>query len=128
MASSGALGPDQQASLWIATATPELKSAHWPFGWWGQVGLTRDWLPHLCEPAAGLWIGHGYCGRGVAMATSMGQVLANRALGGTLQRTDPALDYPVTALQPIPFWQFRKPGVAATIGWFRLREALGIPA
>lgn len=107
---------------------PQLAGIGWPFRWWGQVGLTADWLPHLAEPAPGLWSGSGYCGRGVAMATTMGRVLANRVLGGELARSDPALEFPVTQLGAVPFWSFRKPGVAAAIGWFRLRETLGIPA
>ena len=107
---------------------PQLKGAGWPFRWWGQVGLTLDWLPHLSEPAAGLWSGSGYSGRGVAMATAMGQVLANRVLGGTLARSDPALDFPVRPLRRVPFWSLRKPAVATAITWFRLREALGFPA
>ena len=107
---------------------PQLKDVRWPYRWWGQVGLTLDWLPHLAEPAPGLWSGSGYSGRGVAMATVMGQVLANRVLGGTLARSDPALDYPVRPLRRVPFWTLRKPGVGAAIMWFRLREALGFPA
>jgi glycine/D-amino acid oxidase-like deaminating enzyme len=107
---------------------PQLKGLHWPYRWWGQVGLTLDWLPHLAEPAPGLWSGSGYCGRGVAMATAMGQVLANRVLGGTLARSDPALEFPVKPLRRVPLWSFRKPGVATAIMWFRLREALGFPA
>jgi glycine/D-amino acid oxidase-like deaminating enzyme len=107
---------------------PQLKGVAWPFRWWGQVGLTLDWLPHLAEPAPGLWSSSGYCGRGVAMATTMGQVLANRVLGGALARSDPALDFPVKPLRRVPFWALRKPGVGAAITWFRLREALGFPA
>ena len=107
---------------------PQLKGTRWPFRWWGQVGLTLDWLPHLAEPAPGLWSGSGYSGRGVAMATVMGQVLANRVLGGTLARSDPALEFPIKPLQRVPFWSLRKPGVGAAIMWFRLREALGLPA
>jgi glycine/D-amino acid oxidase-like deaminating enzyme len=107
---------------------PQLKGVNWPYRWWGQVGLTLDWLPHLAEPAPGLWSGSGYCGRGVAMATAMGQVLANRVLGGTLARNDPALAFPVKPLRRVPFWSLRKPGVATAIMWFRLREALGFPA
>ncbi len=107
---------------------PRLKGTRWPFRWWGQVGLTLDWLPHLAEPAPGLWSGSGYSGRGVAMATVMGQVLANRVLGGTLARSDPALEFPVKPLRRVPFWSLRKPGVGAAIMWFRLREALGLPA
>ena len=107
---------------------PQLKGVRWPFRWWGQVGLTLDWLPHLAEPAPGLWSGSGYSGRGVAMATVMGHVLANRVLGGTLARSDPALEFPIRPLRRVPFWSLRKPGVGAAIMWFRLREALGFPA
>ena len=107
---------------------PQLKGMNWPYRWWGQVGLTLDWLPHLAEPAPGLWSGSGYCGRGVAMATVMGQVLANRVLGGALARSDPALGFPVKPLRCVPFWSLRKPGVAGAIMWFRLRETLGFPA
>jgi glycine/D-amino acid oxidase-like deaminating enzyme len=107
---------------------PRLKGVRWPYRWWGQVGLTLDWLPHLAEPAPGLLSGSGYCGRGVAMATVMGQVLANRVLGGALARSDPALEFPVKPLRRVPFWSLRKPGVATAITWFRLREALGFPA
>lgn len=107
---------------------PQLKGIGWPYRWWGQVGLTLDWLPHLAELAPGLWSGSGYSGRGVAMATAMGQVLANRVMGGTLARSDPALDWPARPLRRVPFWTLRKPGVGAAIMWFRLREALGFPA
>ena len=107
---------------------PALKDVDWPFRWWGQVGLTSDWLPHLAELAPGLWSASGYCGRGVAMATVMGQVLANRVLGGALARSDPALDFPARPLRRVPFWSLRKPGVGAAILWFRVREALGFPA
>jgi glycine/D-amino acid oxidase-like deaminating enzyme len=107
---------------------PQLKGVAWPFRWWGQVGLTLDWLPHLAEVAPGVWSGSGYSGRGVAMATAMGQVLANRVLGGALAGSDPALDFPAKPLRRVPFWALRKPGVGAAIMWFRLREALGLPA
>jgi glycine/D-amino acid oxidase-like deaminating enzyme len=107
---------------------PQLRGTAWPFRWWGQVGLTLDWLPHLAEPAPGLWSASGYCGRGVAMATAMGQALANRVLAGALARSDPALEFPVKRLRRVPFWTLRKPGVGAAIAWFRLREALGFPA
>jgi glycine/D-amino acid oxidase-like deaminating enzyme len=107
---------------------PQLKDVRWPYRWWGQVGLTLDWLPHLAEPEPGLWSGSGYSGRGVAMATVMGQALANRVLGGTLARSDVALEFPIKPLRRVPFWSLRKPGVGAAIMWFRLREALGFPA
>jgi glycine/D-amino acid oxidase-like deaminating enzyme len=107
---------------------PALRGIEWPYRWWGQVGLTRDWVPHLAQLAPGMWTSLGYCGRGVAMATAMGQALANRVLQGELARSDPALDFPVKPLKPVPLWKWQKPVVAAAIGWYRAREALGIPA
>jgi glycine/D-amino acid oxidase-like deaminating enzyme len=107
---------------------PQLEGMRWPYRWWGQVGLTRDGLPHLAELAPGLWSASGYCGRGVAMATTMGQVLANRVLGGALARHDPALDFPVRPLVRVPLWNLRRPAVGAAVLWFRLREAIGVPA
>ena len=108
---------------------PALKGMRWPYRWWGQVGFTMDWLPHLVELSHDLWTSVGYCGRGVAMATAMGEVLANRLLGGQLAAAgDPALDFPVTPLARVPLWSFRKLGVASAIGYFRVREALGVPA
>lgn len=60
----------------------------------------------------------GYNGRGVAMATAMGKVLAQWA-----NDTPPGdLDFPVTRARPIPFHFLRKPAVSATIAWSRFRD------
>ena len=64
---------------------PPLADVQWPYRWYGRVGITRDWLPHLAEVAPGVWAALGYCGRGVAMATTMGLVLAD-----ILDRRSPA--------------------------------------
>src|SRR5256885_15583489 len=59
---------------------------------------SRDHLPHLHEPAPGLLAGLGYNGRGVAMASVMGRLLALRALGTPAAE----LGFPVTPLRPMP--------------------------
>ena len=46
------------------------------YHWSGLVALTRDHLPRLQEVAPGLLAGFGYNGRGVAMATMRGALLA----------------------------------------------------
>ena len=61
--------------------------------------MTRDHLPHLHELAPGLLAGLGYNGRGVAMATVMGRLLALRALGTPAAE----LGFPVTPLRAVPF-------------------------
>ncbi len=97
---------------------PRLADMQWPYRWYGRVGITRDWLPHLAEVAPGIWTVLGYCGRGVAMATTMGLVLADIVNGRGL----PA--YPVLALKPIPLHPLRQPLLRAAIAYYRVRDAM----
>ena len=101
---------------------PALTGVPWPYRWYGRVGITRDWLPHLAELAPGVWTVVGYCGRGVAMATTMGLVLGDMLNGGH------RLAYPAAALKPIPLHALRQPALQAGIAYYRLRDALGIAA
>jgi glycine/D-amino acid oxidase-like deaminating enzyme len=101
---------------------PALSGVPWPYRWYGRVGITRDWLPHLAEVAPGVWAVLGYCGRGVAMATTMGLVLGDMLHGGH------RLAYPAAALKPIPLHALRQPALQAGIAYYRLRDALGIAA
>lgn len=103
---------------------PALAQARWTHGWCCRVGMTIDDLPHLHEVAPGFWTAYGYCGRGVALATKMGEVLALKVMG----RGDETTDYPVTPLRRIPLHPLRQPLAAALIGYHRLRDALGFPA
>ena len=82
--------------------------------------MTRDHLPHLHELAPGLLAGLGYNGRGVAMATVMGQLLARRALGAPVME----LGFPVTPLAPIPLHALSGIGARAMIGYLRLAGSL----
>jgi glycine/D-amino acid oxidase-like deaminating enzyme len=108
------------ASLGRAAARmyPRLADARWPHRWYGRVGITRDGLPHLAEVAPGIWTALGYGGRGVAMATTMGLVLADLLNGGH----PPA--YPVVALKPIPLHALRRPLLQAAIAYYRVRDAM----
>ena len=103
---------------------PALAGVAWTHGWSCRVGMTIDDLPHLHELAPGLWTAYGYCGRGVALATKMGEVLAAKVMG----RMSDATDYPVTPLRRIPLQPLHQPLAAALITWHRLRDALGFPA
>jgi glycine/D-amino acid oxidase-like deaminating enzyme len=98
---------------------PALAGVPWPYRWYGRVGITRDWLPHLAELAPGVWTVLGYCGRGVALATTMGLVLADMMSGGH------KLTYPAASLKPIPFRALHGPVLRAGIAYYRLRDALG---
>lgn len=90
--------------------------------WGGLVALTENHLPQLCEPAPGLVAAGGYNGRGIAMATAMGRVLADKASGVP----DAELDFPLTRLRPIPFHALRRPAVALAVAAKAVRDRLGL--
>ena len=99
---------------------PGLRDIPWTHAWGGRLAMTRDAYPHLHEPARGVSVCLGYNGRGVAMATAMGGLLAGRIL-------DPAapLDMPVTGMAEIPLHALWPLAVRATIARGRLSDALG---
>jgi len=99
---------------------PQMGAPEWEHRWSGRVALTADHLPHLHEPRPGMLIGLGYNGRGVAMGTVMGRLLADRALG-----VSPAeLGWPVTPITPIPFHAWRVPIMALVVHWKRFQDWL----
>ena len=99
---------------------PQLKGIPFEYHWGGLVAITQDQLPHLHEPAPGLLAGLGYNGRGVAMATVLGRVLARRALGA--QVAD--LGFPVSPVVPLPFHALSGVGARATIQYLRCIDGL----
>jgi glycine/D-amino acid oxidase-like deaminating enzyme len=100
---------------------PALVDAPWRYFWNGRVAITADSYLHFHEPEPGIHIALGYNGRGVAMATVMGRILAERISGNN--STEFAL--PVTPLCPIAFHQFWKAGVRLRRASSRLLETFG---
>jgi len=99
---------------------PQLADVGFQYHWGGLVAMTRDHLPHLHELAPGLLAGLGYNGRGVAMATLMGRLLAQRTLG----MSDAELAFPVTPVQPIPLHRATSFAARATIQYLRAVDSL----
>src|SRR5262249_9650806 len=60
---------------------PQLGTLEFEHVWAGSMGVTPDRAPHLYALGPGLFGWTGCNGRGVALATSIGQVLAQAALG-----------------------------------------------
>lgn len=118
---SDALFEDLQRRL-IATF-PKLRSVRITHRWQGRVGLTLDELPHLHEPETGLIVGCGYNGRGVAAATTMGKIIADRITGGALSDV-----FPLTKLSGVPLKHVRQPLLTAAVHYYRLRDRLGFGA
>jgi glycine/D-amino acid oxidase-like deaminating enzyme len=99
---------------------PQLADLRLEHRWGGFVALTRDGLPHLHELAPGLLAGLGYNGRGVAMSTIMGRLLARRALGESAE----SLEFPVTPVQPFRLHGLSRLAARATIRYLQVRDAL----
>lgn len=86
--------------------------------WDGRIAMTLDRLPHLHDVAEGLYAGLGYSGRGIAMATGMGRLLAERVRGMPLAE----LPVPVSPIRPLPLHALSIPIARLTIGWHRWQD------
>lgn len=104
----------------LKNAFPILGEPRIQFRWAGYVALTVDHVPHLNELAPNLYAGLGYNGRGVAMSTMMGKLLADRVAGA--RADDIAL--PATPIRRIPLHGWRATGISLAIGWKRLQDRL----
>jgi len=100
---------------------PQLEGLEWESRWYGRFAVTNDFLPHLHEPEPGLICMLGYSGRGVAMATAIGQPLSEYITEG-----DPnSLPLPITPLKPIPFYAMRRLGIVSLTNWYRFLDLWG---
>jgi glycine/D-amino acid oxidase-like deaminating enzyme len=99
---------------------PQLRGIAFEYHWGGMVAITRDHLPHLHELAPGLLAGLGYNGRGVAMATVMGRLLARRALGASVAE----LGFPLTPVTPMPMHAVSGYAARAAIQYLRWADGV----
>ena len=113
-------GPQDFAHLTrsVRLLFPQLGELHYEYRWAGRVAITRDFLPHVHEPAPGLTMALGYNGRGVAAATAMGKHLARRMTGGS------DFPFPITPIQAIPLHGLQRFYIAAGVAWYSLLDRL----
>lgn len=97
---------------------PHLEPDGFDFHWAGKVAMTLSHLPHLDELAPGVTAALGFNGRGVAMATAMGTVLAQRVLGMPLSD----LVLPARPVRPVPLHGLRRPMISVLVAWKRFRD------
>lgn len=105
----------------VALMFPQLGPLQYEYRWAGRIAVTRDFMPHLHQPAPGITMALGYNGRGIAMATSLGRHAAALVAGGGT--TD--CPFPVTPLQPIPLHGLQRFYIAAGVAWYSLLDRLG---
>lgn len=92
----------------------------WEFGWSGYLALTPDHLPHIHEPERGMLVALGCNGRGIALSTEMGRMLAERILG----RGATEMPLPVTPIRRLPLHALRHPVLAAATAAKRVQDKL----
>lgn len=116
--------PEASDGAWQRDAVraiyPQLDKVTYEYHWTGRVALTTDHLPHLHELAPGVHAGLGFNGRGVAMATMMGKLLAQRVCGAAAEE----VDFPVLPLKPLPFHGFSRLAARLAVQYYRLRDML----
>jgi sarcosine oxidase len=102
----------------LARLYPLLEGFDIEYRWSGRVALTRDFLPHVHEPAPGLMAVVGYNGRGIAMATALG-----RAAGLVLATGDRShMPLPAMPIRPIPFAALKRFYLPLLTLWYRLDD------
>ena len=95
---------------------PQLRSTSIEYAWGGNVGFTRDRMPHVGR-MNGVTFAMGYCGTGVAMATYLGTRVALWLGGGPA----PALSRLRFRLVPAPYEG--RPWFLPIVGeWYRLQD------
>jgi glycine/D-amino acid oxidase-like deaminating enzyme len=102
----------------VAKLFPQTAGVPIAYRWCGHVAITRDYLPHLHEPAPGLLIDIGCQGRGVGLQTRMGQALAQYIATGDKK----ALPVQPSDMRPFPLYGLRRLYVSAVIGWYRMTD------
>jgi glycine/D-amino acid oxidase-like deaminating enzyme len=101
---------------------PMLRGVAWTHGWNSRLAMTADHYPHVHEPADGVLAYLGCNGRGVALASAMGQQLAKRLIGGATAQ----LDMPITSIRPIRLHAAWPIAVRSVVLYGRIRDRLGL--
>lgn len=104
----------------VKAVFPQAGDVEFEHLWDGKVAVTLDRLPRFHELAEGVYAGLGYSGRGIAMATAMGKLLADRVQG------TPASDLPVpvSPLKSVPMRSLLIPLARVRMNWWRFLDRL----
>ena len=117
-------GPSAVAYLtrYAVRLWPSLQGVRWTHGWNSRLAMTADHYPHVHEPGPDMLVYLGCNGRGVALATAMGQQLAKRLIEGETAE----IDMPITGLRPIRFHALWPVAVKSVVLYGRIRDRLGL--
>ncbi len=99
---------------------PQLGPLDYEYRWAGRIAITRDFMPHIHEPAPGVTMALGCNGRGIALCTSLGRHIAAR-----LADSGSAFPYPRSPMTPIPLHGLQRFYIAAGVAWYSLLDKFG---
>lgn len=99
---------------------PQLGRPRYEFRWAGRIAITRDFMPHIHEPAPGIIMALGCNGRGIALCTALGKAISTRINTGPKDFV-----FPVSPIAPIPFHQLQRFYIAAGVTWYSILDRLG---
>lgn len=102
----------------LEEAFPQIGEIEIAHIWEGIIAMTPERLPRLHELAGGVYAGMGYSGRGIALATVMGQALAERATGAAADAVPP----PPVPVKTLPMHDVVAPLSRAMIGYYRWKD------
>lgn len=117
-------GPQDFAHLERALALtfPQLGRVQYAYRWAGRIAVTRDFMPHLHQPAPGITVALGCNGRGIALATSLGRYAAALVAGGGARDCP----FPISPMQPMALHGWQRWYIAAGVAWYGLLDRLGV--
>src|SRR5207247_2778761 len=95
---------------------PQLAQVCIEYAWSGNVAFTRDQMPHAGRLDGAYYAG-GYCGHGIAMATYLGDLVARRMAGESIEH--PLMD---DRFPPIPLYRGRPWFLPLVGAYYKLRD------
>jgi glycine/D-amino acid oxidase-like deaminating enzyme len=124
-------GSGATATLDHSTIVPRLHAAAaemfghlgklpWEYAWSGYFAVTNDHIPHIHETEDGVICALGCNGRGIGVSTAMGQLMAGRLSGMSIDEMPLA----PTPMKAFAFHNFRTVGVAVATRYHGLRDRL----
>jgi len=99
---------------------PQLQPYRPRWVWSGNVGFTRDHMPHAGKRDK-LVYALGYCGHGIALATYLGRQAAKAVLEENL----PDVPFPQASFPGFPTYGKRAWFIPPALAWFSLLDRLG---
>jgi glycine/D-amino acid oxidase-like deaminating enzyme len=81
----------------MTTVFPGLSGVRLEYAWGGNVAFTRDQMPHA-GVLDGMYVAGGYSGHGIALATTLGDLIAQRMAGETVRSPLLDLEFPAIPL------------------------------